>query len=556
MKNCKQCNIGFEVTDSDREFYDKVSPVIAGKKFSIPEPTLCPQCRYQRRINWRAGLHLFTRKSDKSGKTILSYFPQDAPVVAYSEDEWWADDWNPLDYGREVDFLRSFLDQVKELMQEVPMLARSVKSNENCDYVNSASENKNCYLIAGASYDEDCYYGNFILSCKSTVDCSFVFDSDLCYELVDCKGCYNLKYSTNCQNCSDSYFLINCRNSRNCFGSVNLENKEYVFFNEQLTKDEYEKKIAGMQLDSRSRIEEVKSYFEKHRLKFPYKYMQGDMNENVTGNGIMSSRNTFDSYDVSGLEDCKYVAWFHSSKNCMDIYAWGLTGSELCYECTEVGESSSNALFSFFIYNGVNTMYSLSSFQSENIFGCVSMRRNKYCILNKQYTKEEYEELVPRIIEHMKKNGEWGEFFPMAMCPFKYNQSIAQDYMPITKAEAEKLGANWVDEPPIESPKEKIEIPDSIQDMDSTICDKILTCEKTGRPYKIIPQEFKFYKANNIPIPALSFLARHEARLARRNPRKLWDRQCDKCQADISTSYSPESPEIVYCEQCYLKNVY
>jgi len=31
----------------------------------------------------------------------------------------------------------------------------------------------------------------------------------------------------------------------------------------------------------------------------------------------------------------------------------------------------------------------------------------KYCILNKQYSKEEYEELVPKIIEHMQKTGEW-----------------------------------------------------------------------------------------------------------------------------------------------------
>ena len=32
-----------------------------------------------------------------------------------------------------------------------------------------------------------------------------------------------------------------------------------------------------------------------------------------------------------------------------------------------------------------------------------SLRNKSYCILNKQYTKEEYEELVPKIIEHMMK---------------------------------------------------------------------------------------------------------------------------------------------------------
>ncbi len=39
----------------------------------------------------------------------------------------------------------------------------------------------------------------------------------------------------------------------------------------------------------------------------------------------------------------------------------------------------------------------------QNCFGCISLRNASYCILNKQYTKEEYEALVPQIIEHMSK---------------------------------------------------------------------------------------------------------------------------------------------------------
>ncbi len=53
-----------------------------------------------------------------------------------------------------------------------------------------------------------------------------------------------------------------------------------------------------------------------------------------------------------------------------------------------------------------NLLYCYSSVQSHNCFGCVSAKQNEYCILNKQYTKEQYEELVPKIIEHMIKNGE------------------------------------------------------------------------------------------------------------------------------------------------------
>jgi hypothetical protein len=55
---------------------------------------------------------------------------------------------------------------------------------------------------------------------------------------------------------------------------------------------------------------------------------------------------------------------------------------------------------------------------SSNLFGCIGLRGKEYCILNKQYTKEEYETLVPKIIEKMKADGEWGEFFHQRISPF------------------------------------------------------------------------------------------------------------------------------------------
>jgi hypothetical protein len=100
------------------------------------------------------------------------------------------------------------------------------------------------------------------------------------------------------------------------------------------------------------------------------------------------------------------------------------------------------------------------------------------------------------------------------------------------------------------------EIPDSINDVEEAICDHVLACEVTGKPYKIIPQELKFYRAMGIPIPRRCPDQRHADRLTIRNPRKLWKRECDKCQKEIQTTYSPERPEKVYCEECYLKKVY
>ena len=92
--------------------------------------------------------------------------------------------------------------------------------------------------------------------------------------------------------------------------------------------------------------------------------------------------------------------------------------------------------------------------------------------------------------------------------------------------------------------------------MTDDICQKILLCKITGKPYKIIPQELKFYKDMGIPIPRICPDQRHKERMTLRNPRKLWARKCMKCQKDIQTTYAPERPEIVYCEECYLASVY
>ena len=476
QKSCEHCGQSFDVSDRDLHFLDQVSPILAGKKFPIPPPDLCPECRFRERLIWRPELHVFQRLSDFSGDQIMSMFPPEAPCKVYSLKEWWSDAWDPLTYGRPFDFNRTFFEQLAELVRMVPLMATKVDASENCDYVNSASWNKNCYLIAAANHNEDCYYGNYVNHCSDCVDCMFVDHCELCYECIDCAHCYNLRYAQNCSNCTDSAFLYSCRGCRSCFGSVNLADKEFMFMNEQLTKEDYQRRLVACELHRRSRVEETRKFFDAHRLKFPHKYMIGEMNEDVTGNAILRSRRAHECFDVSDLEDCAYCSWFHQSKNCMDCYAWGFPAEE-SYQCMEIGGGTYHSLFSTMVYNGTNVFYSYACDSARDVFGCVSMRRNSYCILNKQYTKEGYETLMSKIIEHMQKTDEWGKFFPMSVCPLFYNQTIAQDYFPLTKEEAQKLGAKWNDDPPVVSPSVKEAVPDSIDDVDESIVGKVLTCE-------------------------------------------------------------------------------
>jgi hypothetical protein len=181
--------------------------------------------------------------------------------------------------------------------------------------------------------------------------------------------------------------------------------------------------------------------------------------------------------------------------------------------------------------------------------------KKKYCILNKQYSQQEYESLLPKIIDHMRKAEEWGQFFPTELSAFGYNETVAQDYFPMTKEQAQSRGYKWKDPDPKDYKLQTYEIPDNIHDTPDDIQNQILACIDCERNYKITSAELRFYRRQSIPIPRKCFHCRHADRMKLRNPRHLYTRNCQKCSTQIQTTYSPDHPEIVYCEKCYLHTV-
>jgi Zn ribbon nucleic-acid-binding protein len=154
---CLHCSTPFDITQADLDFYAKVSPVIAGKRYDIPPPKLCPDCRQQRRLAFRNERHLYHRKCDKTGRQIISVYSPDKPFPVYEQVEWWGDSWNPLDFGRVMDFSRSFSEQFQELIRVVPRRSLIYFQNENSEFTNVCSNNKNCYLLFSSDYNEECY---------------------------------------------------------------------------------------------------------------------------------------------------------------------------------------------------------------------------------------------------------------------------------------------------------------------------------------------------------------------------------------------------------------
>jgi hypothetical protein len=295
--------------------------------------------------------------------------------------------------------------------------------------------------------------------------------------------------------------------------------------------------------------------------------MQSNQTEDVSGNYVFSAQRVFDSYYADKCQDCRYCAQVVDLKDCHDLNF--TEENELCYEYLGAYQNN-RTLFSVFCNRVHECLYCYACHRSHHLYGCVGMKDASYCILNKQYTKEEYETLVPNIIEHMRKTPlrspdgsfagqEWGEFFPAGLSSFGYNESVASEYFPLTKAEVVERGWQWQDNLPYTVGRESItwdQIAENAKAIPDNITQEILGCTECKRNYRIIPQELAFYRTHSLAIPRRCFDCRHRARIDRRNPRKLWKRQCAKCKEPIATSYAPERPETVYCEKCYLETVY
>ena len=171
----------------------------------------------------------------------------------------------------------------------------------------------------------------------------------------------------------------------------------------------------------------------------------------------------------------------------------------------------------------------------------------------------------------MRKTKEWGEYFPSDVSPFAYNESMAQDYFPLTRDEAIKRGYTWYDRPAREyrATLATGDLPETFNETRESIVDEIIECSSQNSPdtseyvlcataFKITPLELTLYKMLNLPIPEKCFPCRRQDRFKMRNPRKLWHRKCMNkgCNNEFETAYATDKPEIIYCEKCYQNMIY
>lgn len=528
-------------------------------------------------------MSLYNRKCELCDKGVISLYHPESDITVYCNKCWWSDKWDPKSFGVDYDFSKPFFTQFRELIGKVPHM--SVVNDDgiaslNCEYTHDWWFSKNCYMCFSGWYVENVMYSFFILAGKNIMDCSNIRSpSEWIYECIHSPRSYQVKYSEIGVACIDSAFVYDCWDCSNCFMCTGLRNKKYNFKNKQHTKEEYEKILESYMLDTFSGVEKAQKEFNELVLKYPRRYAINFKSVNCTGDLTTYSKNSRNCFVTKGSEDCAYTDFAGDSNNqnkdCFDITL--TAGVSECYECV-VGDHSQLNLFALFSVKSQDIRYTQHCHNCKHCFGCVGLRNANYCIFNKQYTKEEYEQLVPKIIEQMNnmpyvdKMGnvyKYGEFYPIELSPFDYNESYTPELLPLSKKEAMKRGYKWQDNIQKTTGKETLkpeDIPESIDDISENILNEVLKCIDCDRNYKIVPNELIFYQKMKIPIPRRCFSCRYQARVKQRNPLKLWHRACmcdkkhlhheGKCEVEFETSYAPDRPEIVYCEKCYQAEVY
>lgn len=411
---------------------------------------------------------------------------------------------------------------------------------------------------------EDTQFSEVGYKTVDCTDCGFSREMELCGYCVSSKECYGSTHLINCGNVSDGHMCYDCHACQDCIMCWNLRNKRYHILNTAYTPEEFAEKKAALELGSHIARQKLwKSFLEHVHHDAVHKYANIMNSTSCTGDNIFHSKNCIECFNVLRGEDLlRVTSCDNEARDSIDAgFIWD--NAELIYE--SMSANRYNIQYSFNIWESSDIQYSELCKSCNDLFGCSGLKQSRYCIFNKQYSKEEYELLKKKIIEHMKKTPlsgdtagsavEWGQFFPPDIAPFGYNEAFGYDYYPLEKEQALRLGFSWKDADSKKALPQSKELPDHIDDISQDCADGIYVCETCARNYKIIAQEIALLQQLQMPLPRVCLDCRFRERFSLKHEQKLYKRLCSNCNVQIESTFAPERSETVLCEDCYQKTV-
>ena len=116
---------------------------------------------------------------------------------------------------------------------------------------------------------------------------------------------------------------------------------------------------------------------------------------------------------------------------------------------------------------------------------------------------------------------------------------MAQRFYPLGDEEVRERGWKWLDEDEV-----------VVEGGDG---DGVHICEESGRKFRFIGPELKFYKRYGLPLPVTAPAVRIENMWKKMGERRLLSRECADCGCEIQTTFPDDFQGRVLCEKCYLK---
>lgn len=473
------------------------------KEFNLPLPDKAAI------ENWiystgQAAPFLFHRITCPATKTpILSRWSKIGAIIGVAPEWFWSDQCDNTKAGQEYDFNRTFFDQFIEIARKSFAPSINQVNCENSPYVNACIQLKDCHLCFACENLRESIYCALCSKSTDLLLCSGVSNSELCYSSLDCENIYNSRFLQDCQNCSDCFWCLDCIGCKNCFQCIGLRQAQdgYYIRNEKITAEEWERNFKSLNLGSyRVQLEiiaQAEEFFKDKR-----DYNTNFKNENCSeAYHVLNSKNCVNAMYSANCEDCKDIIFSHNARDCYSTlwahnaercyFVIGSSDAYNCFFCDGAVSNARNNFYSFCCYNGC-----------QDVFGCFFLKTKKYCILNKEYSKNEYEDLLPRVIKHMQSTGEWGKWFPTSFYQVPYQDSWANYFLAeLNDQQIKDRGLLSLETKETSIANEKIELPDDVQSFSEKLCEKELHCEASNKPYKITKQELKAFLRQNSPIP-------------------------------------------------------
>jgi hypothetical protein len=214
------------------------------------------------------------------------------------------------------------------------------------------------------------------------------------------------------------------------------------------------------------------------------------------------------------------------------ILVWGIDGDENMVDVIFWWSPSANNLYGIMGANGNNLFNCMNIAWSSNIYysyylnecshciGCIGLQNKSYCILNKEYSKEDWEQLAIKIFTSMEEDGSLSKFFPWNINPFYFNDTLGYLLWNFSKEEVIEKWYLWREK------KIKIDIPEWLEIVDSNILNnyewfdknnnwyinpeiiKKVIRDKDWNYYRITKQEYNFLLRYALPLPELHWMDR------------------------------------------------